>query len=217
MRTAADAQPTPHGRLQEVTSRYARYSRTAAGLGNVLAGVLVLITYFVGALVEPLGTPLRLALVAAPVVWIVTKELLRARYYQRLGRVSENWSRGERVLHVVLTLFTLAVAAFVATTVLVAARGDLAAIVEVGALGYLAFSLAMPVLVWFFMRTPLEFVVGVFLVAQAALIAGGGNYELGSQLQAPIAAVVLLFLGARQHREFRALERELASLQATLP
>ena len=84
-------------------------------------------------------------------------------------------------------------------------------------IGYLLFVAAMPVLVWFYMKTPFEFIAGVFLIAQSAVILAGGHYDLGSQLQAPIAAVVLILYGLRQHLEFRNLQRELRCLARTAP
>jgi hypothetical protein len=148
-------------------------------------------------------------LVAAPFVWIAAKELLRRHYYQRLGRVQERRTPSERRWHVGLTLFTAAVSAAVVGFVvwrILAGGGERPG---TGALGYLAMVAVMPVLVWFFMKTPLEFIVGVFLVCQAALMLGGAHYALGEQPQAPIAAVVLMAVGLRQHLEFRRLEREL--------
>src|SRR5690606_41783705 len=94
------------GRLSELTRRYARFSVSAAGLGGVLGGALVLVTYFVGALVPDLSAPARLSLASAPLVWIVAKELLRSRYYQRLGRVGEARPRADRLWHLAPTAVT---------------------------------------------------------------------------------------------------------------
>lgn len=206
------AHPNDARRLGELTRRYARFSVSAGGLGSVLGGVLVLVTYFVGALVADLSTAARILMAAAPLVWIAAKELLRWHYYQRLGRVAESRTRSDRRWHLGFTLFTLAVSVVIIAVVLV--RDGPAAFASFESLGYLAFVAAMPLLVWFFMRTPLEFIVGVFLVAQAALMLGGSNYELGQQLQAPIIAIVLIVIGIRQHREFIDLSRQLDSLRA---
>jgi hypothetical protein len=199
-------------RLSAVTREYARFSRSAAGLGSVLGGVFGLVSYFAGAL-APLTWWSRAALAALPLVWIVAKELLQRRYYQRHGRVEEVERAGERRLHRFLTatiaVVSIAVVGWLLRDVIVHGRGDrewweLA--------GYLAFVAAMPFLVWRYLRTPLEFIVGVFLLAQAAVVLGGGRYELGEQLQAPIASLVLIGLGAWEHWSYRKLERRLGEV-----
>lgn len=200
-------------RLADLTRRYARYSRTAGGLGSVLGGALVLATYLVGALVSPSGLLSRLALAATPILWIVAKEVLRSRYYQQLGRVTEPRTTSERRWHLAFTLFTAAVSLAILGVILWTSRSVPRRLLEPAVLGYLAYIAAMPLLVWRFMPTPLEFIAGVFLVAQAALALVGVHYQLGDQLQAPIAALVLIVLGLRQHREFLALHRELQELQ----
>lgn len=196
-------------RLADLTRRYARYSESAGGLGSVLGGLLALVAYVVGAFVPPEGVPGRALLASAPFVWIGGKELLRARYYQRLGRVTERRPEGEHRLHLALTLFTAAVSVgilgFFGWRVAVAGTTTL----DPPAVGYLFMIGIMPVLVWRFMRTPLEFIVGVFLVCQAALILGGAHYDLWEQPQAPIAAVALIALGLKQHRDFGEIEVEL--------
>lgn len=198
------------GRLAELTRRYARFSVSAGGLGSALGGALVLVTYFVGALVPDLSLGARLALASAPLLWIAAKELLRGRYYQRFGRVDEARTVSDRRLHLWLTLFTTAVSVVIVAVVLIAGRGRPW---DAGTLGYLGYVVAMPFLVWYFMRTPLEFVAGVFLVSQAALMLGGSSYGLWEQPQAPIGGLVLLVMGVRQHREFLGLDRELRELR----
>jgi|SRR5690554_2161125 len=200
------------GRLASLTRRYARFSVSAGGLGSVLGGALVIVAYLVGALVPEPSTGVRFALASAPLVWIAVKELLRSRYYQRHGRVEEARSGADERLHLGLTLFTAVVSVGVFAFVVARAwPGPF----DAGTVGYLAYVAAMPLLVWLFMRTPLEFVAGVFLVAQAALMLAGGSYRLGEQPQAPVAGVVLVVLGVLQHREFLRLERDLRSLRGS--
>jgi len=200
------------GRLADLTRRYARFSVSAGGLGSALGGALVLVAYFVGALAPDLSTGGRVGLATTPLVWIVVKELLRSRYYQRFGRVEEVRPVFDRRLHLGLTLFTALVSVGIVVTVLVR-QWPLQW--DVGTVGYLAYVAAMPLLVWLFMRTPLEFIVGVFLVAQAALALAGGAYRLWDQPQAPIGGVALLVVGVSQHLEFLRLERELKSLRGS--
>lgn len=196
--------------LLDLTRRYARFSRSAAGLGSVVGGVFVLAAYFVGAL-APLTVWIRAALAALPFVWLVVREVLRRRLYQRHGRVSEMVPVSDRRWHYLFTAFT----GLVSTGILVWIGMDLLSgrlVPPAGWLalaGYMAFIAAQPFLVMFFLWTPLEFIIGVFLIAQAAVVVAGGHYELGQQIQAPVTAVVLMALGLVQHREFRRLERRL--------
>lgn len=210
---AAEAEHWPTAEhLAVLTRRYARFSKSAGGLASVLGGGLALVAYVMGALSPPEGLWGRLALASAPFVWIGAKEILRRRYYQPLGRVEEPRTEYERRWHLGFTIFTAIVSAAVVAVVLwttvVRGRG----LPPAGVLGYVAIVAVMPVLVWHFMKTPLEFIVGVFLVCQAALMLGGGSYALWEQPQAPIAAVALVGLGIKQHLDFRSLRRELARL-----
>lgn len=206
-------EPMPVDELARLTRRYARYSRSAAGLASVLGGGFAVLAYFVGALAAPLSVATRMGLALLPLVWIGAKEVLRRHYYQRFGRVSEVETAAERRWHVGLTVIIAAVSGVVMAVVVTGlATGDRTW--HPGLAGYLAYVAAMPALVWYFMRTPLEFVAGVFLVAQAALTFVGEHYSLGQQVQAPIAGVILLAIGVRQHLEFRAVQRELARLDS---
>lgn len=217
MTTDGSAPTDSVGRLGELTRRYSRYSASAGGLSSVVGGALVLATYLIGALTAPVSLGARLALASAPIVWIVTKELLRRFYYQRLGKVDEARTTADRRWHLGFTLFSAVISAAVVAGVMAAARNDPATLADPGVLGYLLFVVAMPLLVWLYMKTPLDFIAGIFLITQAAVILAGGHYELGSQLQAPIAAVVLILYGLRQHLDFRSLERELRGFDQIEP
>jgi hypothetical protein len=181
-------------------------------LASVLGGGLALMAYVVGALSPPDGLWGRLALASAPFVWIGAKEVMRRRYYQPLGRVAEPSTEYERRWHLGFTIFTAVVSIAVVAGVLWVTVERGRGVPPAGVLGYLAIVALLPVLVWYFMRTPLEFIVGVFLVCQAALMLGGTSYALWEQPQAPIAAVVLVVLGIKQHLDFRSLRRDLARL-----
>jgi hypothetical protein len=203
----------PDERLADLTRRYARYSISAGGLASVLGGLLALVAYLLGAVAPPDGLLGRGALALTPFVWIAAKEALRRGYYQRLGRVVEARTRSERRWHLGFTAFTALVSASIVGVILWLRLFSDAGAFGWGIIGYLALVATMPVLVWYFMKTPLEFIVGVFLVCQAALMLVGMSYSLWQQPQAPIAAVALMVVGVRQHRDFRRLRRELADLR----
>jgi predicted membrane metal-binding protein len=79
--------------------------------------------------------------------------------------------------------------------------------------GYLAVVVAMPVLAWLWLRTPLEFVTGIFLMCQAALAFNGSPYPLLSvAIVFPFAAVALIVAGVRDHRRFRDVTERIARL-----
>jgi hypothetical protein len=197
------------GRLAEVesvTREYARFSRTAGGLGSVLGGLLCLASYLAGGLLGTSG-PVRVALVAAPLAWIAAKELMRRHYYQHLGRVDEGSTRRERNGRLARTTFVALVS--IAVTAAVLARPERGADVA----GYLAVVAAMPVVAWLWLRTPLEFVTGTFLMCQAALAFTGNTYPLlGVATIFPFAAVGLIVAGARDHRRFRVLSARIRQL-----
>src|SRR3546814_283507 len=98
--------------LAENTSRYARYSRSAGGLSLVIGGVLCLAAFVIGAAVE-LTPAWRYTLVAAPLLWLASKELLRAFYYQRAGAVRERLSDRQRRGHFWMVAYLAAMALLV--------------------------------------------------------------------------------------------------------
>ncbi len=217
--------------LQTLTREYAKFSRSAAGIGNVIGGALGLIAYFVGAF-APLETWTRVLLASFPILWIIAKEILRSRYYQRHGRVLEPISRNERRWHIFLTgfvgLISLSVTALIGYGLLPSdpmmlntndssTWGSMYTSTHnrptLTLIGYLVFVWALPVLVWFYLHTTEEFIVGVFLIAQAAIVISGGHYAFGQQIQAPVMALVMLAVGMVQHRRYRQLETQLEALK----
>ena len=191
-------------RLSTLTRAYARYSRSAGGLGTLLGGVFCLLSYFGGALL-PLTPLLRVVLALLPLIWIAAKEWMRFKLYQSQGRVHEAPDQSQWRWHAGLTAFLAVVSLTVICGVLFYTPAARHPAVWV----YLAYVAALPVLTWYFLWSIPELVVGGFLLCQAAVAAAGLTYPLGSQLQAPLMAVVAILVGWREHREFRALRREL--------
>jgi hypothetical protein len=192
--------------LESVTREYARFSRSAGGLGSVLGGVLCLASYAAGGLLGTSG-PVRAALIAIPFVWIVSKELMRRHYYQHLGAAAEPETRAERSNRVFTTTVTALISIVVAAGVL--ARGDRG----MDAAGYLGVVVAMPAVAWLWLRTPLEFLTGTFLMCQAALAFNGSAYPLLSvAIVFPFAALALIVAGVRDHLRFRGVTERIARL-----
>jgi hypothetical protein len=205
--------------LETLTRDYARYSRSAGGLASVLGGVFCLGSYLAGGLL-PLTPSLRVALVALPLVWVLLRQWLVRRYYQRYGRVEEQVRRPERVTHACCVATVVGVAAWV-TFAVVSRPGPLLP----GDYGYLALVWLLAPVVWLWLRSPLDFIVGTFLFCQAAVTCAGFTYPVvGTGAAAanppmalmtvmfPLAAVAFVVAGIAEHRRFLALRERLDRL-----
>jgi hypothetical protein len=206
---ADDPTLDPSLRLEALTREYSRFSRSAGGLSAVAGGIACLASWLAGSLL-PTTPALRVALIALPLAWLLGKQWLAFAYYQRFGQVTERPTTSERRYHLFFTGFT----AFVSLQILLVVLGDLAPFGarpwDAAAAGYLAVVVALPIVVWRWLRTPLEFIVGVFLCCQAAVAFAGLTYKIGlGTIVFPIAAVLLIVVGLRDHRRFLQLQREL--------
>lgn len=193
--------------LRALTERYARYSRSAGGLALVVGGVLTIATFAVGAIVE-LTPALRWTLALAPGAWLATKELLRAFYYQRAGAVAQQVSPALRRQRRWMAGYLLVIAAVVVGGVLVTAgRTALAWPVA----GYLVLVAALPfaAMRWFWSSN--DFVVGVLLFCQAAVVTAGINYGPWWLVYASGCGLWAIITGLREHRHFLAIRDELAA------
>jgi len=201
-------------RMQALTREYSRYSRSAGGLSAVAGGAACLAAYLAGALL-PVTPVVRVVLIAIPLLWLVGKQWLAHGYYQRFGHVEELVTPTERRYQWFFIGFTALISLLVAGAVLsrLAPLGEQPWDLRVA--GYLAVVVALPVVVWRWLRTPLEFIVGVFLLCEAALAFTGRAYgfSLGT-VMFPIAAAALIVMGLRDHRRFLQLQVELRSLIA---
>lgn len=204
-------QPTPPSTsdhldgLAAATARYAAYSRSAGGLSLVIGGILCLAAFVVGAAV-PLTPSLRYALAAAPVLWLLSKELLRALYYQRDGGVLERLSAKQRRIHRWMVGYLAVMSVLILVPILWTAR---ARALAWPAVAYLAIVAAMPLAAarWFWSVG--DFLVGVLLVCQAAVVVGGGHYPWQWIAIAAAFAAIAIATGWREHRDYLRLRGEL--------
>lgn len=211
------------GRLCELgslTRDYARYSRSAGGLASVLGGVSCLFAYFLGGLLP--STPvLRVVLTALPVAWLLARQVMAHRYYQRFGHVEEQEGAAERRTH----RFCIGVAFVVALLLTVSALSH-GMHLSSGQVGYLALIWLLVLACWRWLRSPLDFIVGTFLFCQVALLCMGRGYPVvGSAAAAanpPLALLALLFPlmallmiahGVADHRRFLQLRDRLLQLR----
>lgn len=216
-----------HDRLQDLeglTRSYARYSRNAGGLSSVLGGVLCLLAYFGGQLLHGVAVA-SAALIAIPGVWLLAKGWMTHRYYQRWGHVEEQETSVERRTHWFCVGGVLLLALAITVGLGFAARPHPWSLPP-GMIGYLALLWLLVLAAWRWLRSPLDFIVGVFLFCQAAMVSAGAYYPLigtthtpqATQmslvaLMFPLAALVMIANGVREHRQFQQLRQRLQQLR----
>lgn len=193
--------------VQELTRAYASYSQHRSGLGNVLGGVAGLLAYFVGLLAGPGATTAAIT-IAATLSWLVGKEIIRRRVYQAFGSAQAPWPAADRRLQLGLTAFLTAVSLWV-----LAMQVQLGRLSEPRYWPYILVVAVTPLIAWRFLRTQSEFIVGVFLLCASAVTSAGGAYSLADNgllyVFVPVAAVALIVIGLREHRQFLALRDQL--------
>lgn len=203
--TTATTAPADLDRLRDLTERYARYSRGAGGLSLVIGGVLTVAAFLAGAFV-PLTPALRIALVALPAAWLLSKELLRRLYYQRDGVALQQVSPKLRRQRRWMAVYLFAISALVVAGTLLAAGG---ALPRGPGLAYLVLVVALPFAAvrWFWSVG--DFLVGVLLFCQAAVVAGGGAYQGWWPLYAAGCAAFAILVGLREHRAYLRIREQL--------
>lgn len=194
--------------LQAITRDYSRYAASAGGFSAVIGGFLGLLSYGIGASLAA-TIPTRVMLIALPMIWLLSRELLVRHYYQRLGRVEEIPDPA-RVRTQAWLLGGIAV--IVGLIVLGSFAGmnpDPPAAAFDTAL-YLLIVAAIPVIAWRCLHTPLDLVIGVFLLCQAALAASGSSFSRwGSALVFVPASILMIAVGLRQQSSFRRLQQRM--------
>lgn len=198
--------------LQSLTQDYSRYSRTAGGLSAVLGGSFCLLSYLLGATL-PASLWLRIALIAIPMVWLALKHTAARRYQQRHGWVQElDVPRQVRIRSRLLIATSLVVAAVALGLVFDSQPFGEQAWTTARAT-YLVLILATPAIAWRFLHTPLDLVIGAFLLCQAAVAVRGSAYPLWSAgIVFVPAALLMIVAGIREHQKFRALELRIGEL-----
>jgi len=195
-------------RLARQAERYARYSRSAGGLSSVIGGGLLAASFLLNAYAE-LTPVLRALLAATPLFWLGAKELLRRRYYQREGTVLQAPTPKARRAHVwnvvYLTAVSLVVLGFVVAALLRDGRTP-----DAPMLGYIAMVVAIPFVAWRWFWSASDFLVGVLLMCQSAVVIHGGNYPPIWLPYIALCAAIAIFTGWREHRDYLTLRVELA-------
>lgn len=196
-------------KLAQRAQRYARYSRSAGGLSSVIGGILLLASFLANAYLE-LDQADRIVLALTPALWLLAKELLRVGYYQRDGRVlqapSEKEKRSHRWTVVYVAVVSLAVLGVLAWKAVQVGR-----LPGPGMLGYAAIVAALPLMAWRWFWSVSDFLVGVLLMCQSAVVIGGGNYPAIWLWYVGACAAIAIFYGLREHRDYLALRSEFAA------
>jgi|GEM_PF-255592 len=216
--------PGPADELEALTRAYARYSRSAGGLGSVVGGTLCLASYFIGALL-PLNPAVRAVLIVLPFAWLGAKLWLTRHYYQRFGRVEEQETRYERLTY----WFCVAVSVLVALGITVVSLIGVSrhpGQAPAGLAGYLALIWLLPLAAWRWMRSAMDFIIGVFLICQAALACVGQSYPMiglthGAEaaklsliaVMFPLVGLVMIAAGIAEHHRFQSIRARLEALQ----
>jgi hypothetical protein len=193
------------GELQQVTRDYASYSRSRGGLGTVLGGIAGILVFVViwrfGGNAWTAGLAIGLT-----VLWLVGKEVIRRRYYRRYGEAQETWAGQARRTHLAsVLLFTPLLLGF---AVWIVAAGWLSK--PATAWPYLVFCLATPWIIWRYLFTVNEIMVGAGLLFICAITASGHTPALLGLLIVPVYALAMIPLGLAEHRQFRTLAARLA-------
>jgi len=208
--------------IKKLTREYGEFSRDAVGLGHVLGGGLVFLSAYLIQRQIDLGVGARLLLGAAPFAWILGKEWLRQHYYQFSGMVAQPRRRWESALLLIFTgalaLVNLAVAGWVVYRLL----QDFSWWLVLSSVVYVAMLLAMPFLVWRYLRAPYEFLCGAFLLTLSTVLLSGTPLTPSGRvgivylsvvyllrLPAMLVALVMVLVGFVEHMEFLKLRREI--------
>lgn len=195
-------------RLALRAARYARYSRSAGGLSSVIGGILLIAAFTANAFAE-LTPALRAVLASTPLLWLAAKELLRRRYYQRDGEVLQAPTPAERKQHRWIVLYLSVIALVVLGFVFAALLRD-GHLPEGPMLGYILVVLALPLAAWRWFWSVSDFLVGVLLFCQSAVVIAGSSYPAIWLFYIAGCAGIAILYGWREHRDYLALRAELA-------
>lgn len=194
---------------QKFAEFYASFSQSRNGLGKVLGGIVCIVVALAGTFIGA-GMFTSVLTIALTLLWLVGKEIIRKRVYFQQGEAGEVWTEFQRREHLFATGFVSVIAFGAAVWVFVNSQP-----LTLPNAIYIFVALSMPFITWRFLRAPLEFVVGVFLISACAVTAAGGAYSLilpdwsfdsimiGLSVWLPlIGSFVLIVFGIREHRQF---------------
>jgi hypothetical protein len=190
-------------------------------LGHVIGGGLLFLSAYLVDHNQP-GKFGRLLLGVAPFGWIYCKEWLREHYYQFCGKVEQRKKVWENPLQVLLTGITASISLAASGFAIYILLKNFSWELLLGSLVYVAVLLAIPFIVWRYLRAPYEFIVGVALFLFSAILLGGTLLPGARDVfvwgflfvryfmaLAEIVALVMIPVGLVQHLEFLKLRRKM--------
>src|SRR5207248_1158867 len=138
------------------------------------------------------------------VAWLAGKEIIRHRFYRSFGDAREIWSASQRRGHVIAAVASAV--GLAALAVLPMGRTQLTTSLWSIPLPYLIVCLTAPWIVWRYLRTGNEVVVGFYLLFMSAVtVSGWAPNRLIFTAILPAYSVILLVLGIKEHRQFQEL------------
>jgi hypothetical protein len=192
---------------------YASYSQSKNGLGTTVGGIIGIAVYVVNGFLG--HTLLTIILTfALTICWLLGKEIIRAHWYRPFGRAQEIWSTQKRQSHSILvaimTLFLLFVWIFFLQRLFVI--NSLAWLI---ALFALVFMLVAPWIIWRYLRTGDELIIGIYLLLSCMVTSIGSAfaftniYNLLGTLLFPLVSIGMIVKGFQEHSAFLALKTQL--------
>lgn len=198
-------------KVQRLAEEYASYSVSKGGLANVLGGIAGIVIYLLNGLLGR-GIWTTVLTIVLTISWLAGKELLRNFLYRPFGKAREKWSEGQRRGQLWVARFFILVA--VLSWLMFGDGYFLGKISLIQLVLGLAIVTSTPWLAWRYLHNTDEMMVGVFLLVSCALVSVGSL--LGEGITAwlvaawmPLYALMLLWRGIEEHRQFRRLARQL--------
>ncbi|MHB8595779.1 MAG: hypothetical protein ACYDER_03100 [Ktedonobacteraceae bacterium] len=190
--------------MQRLTHDYANYARRRSGLGNVLGGMITLVVAILILLIKP---DILIALVASgfTLVWLIGKELLRTFLYTPLGKATERWSAPMQWFHLLRMCLSILLLGGLSVSVVVHQH---LAFQQWWPL--LIFLLVIPWIVWRYLRSSMEYLLGLFLLLASVFASIDRIGDVRSYLfVALLLALLAILLGLDEHLRFRLLVGEI--------
>lgn len=204
--------------VQRLAEEYASYSVSKGGLANVLGGIAGIMIYLLNGLLGR-GFWTTVLTIVLTLSWLVGKELFRTFLYRPFGDAREMWSEERRRRQVWVIRFFIVVAIFfwfISWDGYFLGKVSLVQLVS----GFIV-ATSMPWVASRYLHNTDEMMVGAFLFMSCALVCVGSL--LGEGLNAwavaawmPLYALMLLWRGIGEHRQFRHLARQLQAQGADL-
>jgi len=195
--------------ISRTSRQLSKFSYSAGGIADVIGGTLAL-TVALAHGFNLLTPTSRVVFFTFPFIWIAAKELIRRRYYQKFGKITEPIPEINRIMHIVGTVFVAVVGLIIAGLVWTHVH-------TAGQSAYVATALAMPIVTWLFLRRPIEFIIGIMMMCQSAVAIAGGRYPFAGVINPPvIIPIFVIIFGIAAHLQFLAAVRRMRKFNSEL-